>query len=58
MTIEELFDYFENNKDKIFEAKFGKYWIQLPFGLLGDMLLKIIAYATLEKKNEMGEQKE
>lgn len=48
-TIKELNDYLDENKEKIFEISFGNYWIQVPIGLLGDIIKRIITYANKDK---------
>lgn len=51
MTIDEFFEWVEENKEKIFEMSFGDYWIQLPFGLIGDIVKRTYVYAQEEIKN-------
>lgn len=51
-TIKELITYLDKNKEKIFEISFGGHWIQVPFGLIGDMVKKMIDYANSDTGEE------
>lgn len=53
-TIKELIAYLDIHKEKIFEISFGGYWIQVPFGLIGDIVKKIIDYVIIDEI--LGEQ--
>ena len=52
ITIRELNDYLDENKEKIFEISFGEHWVQVPFGLVGDMVKKMIDYANSDIEGE------
>lgn len=51
-TITELINYMDKNKEKIFEISFGGYWLQVPFGLIGDLVKKMIDYANSDTGEE------